>query len=634
MKSRDVAPLVVIGLIGLIAAITEQSVIVQTRAFFDGEPEQAAVTNVNLPNIAKQHSGGGDEECVNSVNQPFPSSYGQYRYTGVTSDAEVCSSVGTDIMLREGGSAVDAAIATMLCVGVVNLYYNGIGGGHIATIYERPRGSTDRELVTIFGRERAPAAATEDMFVNGKASSIAGGKSIGVPGEIKSFHNMWKRFGKLKWATLFEAAIRLADEGFKVERALVHAMSMYEHVLKTDENLREVFVGADGELLREGDMLVNKKFAETLRRIAADPEDFYTGQLAKDIAADIAEYDGIITAEDLANYKAPFKKPLQIKLKNGGYRLFNPPPPASGAILDFIMGILDGYDLSPKDVCHIDKTILTYHRIVEAFKYAYAKRSILGDEDFVDVKDLVANLTSSEFAESVRLSIDDTKTHKVDYYKPQFAASPQHGTTHMNVLAPDGSAVALTSTINYYFGAQARGRRTGIIFNDEMDDFSTPGLINVFGLPPSPTNFIVPGKVPQSSTCPTIVLNDKNEVVFLGGGAGGSHITTTVAFVMANSLWFDKDLQSATDTARIHHQLVPNVVYYEPSLDQRVVEGLKSKQHDVEEIPAKPGMSIVNSVRSTCSRTPVNIGVVMASKTPACIEAANDGRRGGICDGI
>jgi len=352
----------------------------------------------------------------------------------------------------------------------------------------------------------------------------------------------------------------------------------------------------------------------------------------EDIIADLKEHGSIITLKDLKNYgkRNVFKPPLSAKLNNGGYTLYNPPPPTSGVVLSFILEILDGYNFTPDDISDYKKKGLTYHRIAEAFKFAYAKRSRMGDEKFVDIKELLANLTSHAYADGIRAQIDDDRTHEVAYYGPDFGAlPPDAGTAHINVMAPGGGAVALTGTINTFFGAQIRGKRTGIIFNNEMDDFSTPGTSNSFGIPASPANYIVPGKMPMSSQCPTIAVDGEGRVIMTSGAAGGSRITTSTSFIMANALWLGLDLKEAVDTPRIHHQLMPDELKYEPDLEKEVLEELRARKHKLVQMPY--GMSISQHIHNKCESPSLTASHL---QTDECIEAVSDGRKGGNPDGF
>jgi len=580
-------------------------------------------------------NNGADGATINRApvfyeSDPVPfSAVREYKYMAVTNGANNCSGIGVDIMVRKKGSAVDGTIASFLCECIINPHHCGIGGGHVSTIYEAPRGKHEKKMYSVTSRESAPAASSRDMFIDKPGASASGGLAVAVPSEIHGFHEEWKKFGRVAWKDLFTEAIRLCEEGFIVERSLAKAIVETEI---TDPNLLEFITNEDGTLIREGDLLVNPKLGKTLRIIADDPQSFYHGQLAEDIVADLKEHGGIITLEDLKEYsqRNVFRTPLTTTLSNGEYTLYNPPPPTSGAVLDFILQILNGFNLTPSDIEDSKKKGLTYHRIAEAFKFAYAKRSQLGDEHFVEVKELIANLTSAEYAESIRAQIDDKTTHDLTFYGPTFDIQEprDHGTADMNVFSPDGGAVALTGTINTDFGAKIRGRRTGIIFNNEMDDFSTPGTINSFGVRASPSNYIVPGKMPQSSMCPTITKDKDGRVVMVSGAAGGTRITTSTAFVMAHSLWLGLDMQEAFDTARLHHQLLPAYLDYEPWLEEEVLEELRARKHNV--VLKSTGYSYVGVIRNIC---PVSH---KESQMPldSCIRAVSDGRKGGHPDGF
>jgi len=597
----------------------------------------------------------GEREGEKKGRMNVQSEYRTYRFAAVTTDTSICSKVGTDILGRQVGSAVDAAIATFLCVCVVLPHSCGIGGGHLATLYESPLGAP-KLMTAVMSRERAPLAAHRDMFVNGSASSTFGGMAVAVPGEVSGFYNAHRIYGRMPWRDLFRETIRLCEDGFVVEPDLASAIRQNNNIIRADPNLAELFVKEDGSLIEAGDLLVNPKLAVTMRRVADDPLSFYTGSLAADIVADLQEYGSNITLEDLAQYRTTLKVPLQMSLENGDYTLYNPPPPSSGVMIDFIMNVLDGYNFTPDNIANSAAKTLSYHRIIESFKFAHAKRSELGDEDFVDVSELVANMTSRDYCRWIREQIDDERTHDIDYYGPSFDLTPDHGTAHISVLAPDGAAVSLTGTVNLFFGAKVRGRRTGIIFNNIMDDFSTPGTRNSFGVPASPSNYIVPGKMPMSSMSPTIVRDRAGNVVLLTGAAGGTRIPVAASQIAVNSLWFGLDLLNSSDTARVHHQLVPNEFTYENWLDPEVLGGLRAKNHSS---TTSTGIAVTGSIRSVCANShapaalqgqpvqgqPVQGQPVQGQQVQGqpvqggqtrswCIEALSDGRRGGFPDGF
>ncbi|KAG5682876.1 hypothetical protein PVAND_012195 [Polypedilum vanderplanki] len=526
----------------------------------------------------------------------------------VAANGKECAELGANI-LKQKGSVADAAITTMLCEGITCPQSTGLGGGFHLTIYIKSKNLVE----CLDARETAPKNSHQQMFVNDtKKSSLEGGLSIAVPGELKGMWELHQRYGKLPWKDLFKPVIDLCQNGHEVTEYLARVLSKKSEDIKNIPSLREVFVNPQtGELWKAGDKIKRLALAKTLETIANEGADtMYSknGTIGRQILEDIKEFGGILTEEDFTNYKVKWLKPAETTLKNGE-RLYSMPLSGSGALLIFIMNLLKPYDLK--------NDVLSNHRIIEAYKLAYARRSELADPAFVESAEiLIRNLTNIDYANVMRKKIDDTRTHNdINYYEGHFISQEDHGTAHISILAPNGDAISVTGTINYILGSMRRSK-TGIILNDEMDDFSTPGQKNIYGISPSEANYIQPGKRPMSSMAPSIVVNNDGNVGLIIGSAGGSRITTAIAHTIIQ-YYFLKSKDSLWNTfsmKRLHHQLLPNKIYFEDGFDEQIINQLnKTFNHDVERVIEPIGFGAL-------------VGIYADNES---VQGAYDPRRGG-----
>ncbi|KAG6444477.1 glutathione hydrolase 1 proenzyme isoform X2 [Manduca sexta] len=508
--------------------------------------------------------------------KPSASALHVFQKAAVCTDAPQCSVIGREI-LSKNGSAVDAAIASMFCNSLLNQQSMGLGGGFFMTVYIRE----EQKAYTVNAREMAPAAATRDMFHGNHAKSFKGPLSVGVPGELRGMWAAHKRWGKLPWDSLVAPTLQLCKDGYQMSKAMHDNVEMVPYI-KTDINLAKMYYNsAKGRFHRAGTVIKpTEALCSTFQKIAEKGGDeLYNGTLAEMFIEDLSRVGSIITADDLKNYKAKIVTPIAVPLRNGD-TLYTPPPPSSGVILVNILNILSGYNFNASSINSTEDMILTYHRILEAFKYAFGTRTKLGDIDYLDLKEMISNVTSPEYGTETRLKINDTmtsnstKTYGAMEYNP-----PDAGTAHISIMADNGDAVSVTSSINYYYGAGFSTLNTGIVMNNVMDDFSSPGLKNAFGLEPSPANMIEPGKRPLSSMCPSIIVDKNGDVKMVIGASGGTKITTATALAVIRKLWFDQTIKEAVDEARIHHQIFPMEVQYEFGIIQDVVDGLRAKGH-------------------------------------------------------
>ena len=495
----------------------------------------------------------------------------------VSTQEATATRIGVDI-LENGGNAVDAAVAVGFVLAVTLPRAGNIGGGGFMMVHMAESGET----VAIDYREMAPAGATRDMYLDAednvdKKRARFSYLSAGVPGTVAGMTLALAKYGTMSLAEVMAPAIALARNGITVTPQMADALLRRQKRLSKYPATASIFLDADGEALSSGELLVQSDLAWSLARIAEQgPDAFYRGDIAEKIAADMAANDGLITMEDLDNYRAVVRAPVRGTYR--GYDIYSMPPPSSGGVhLIQILNILEDYPIA--SLGH--NTAGTIHLMAEAMKLAYADRSrYLGDPDFWKVP--VAGLTSKAYAAKLRERISSryaTPSSNIEPGDPlPFESSD---TTHYSIMDGDGNVVSNTYTLNFNFGSGIVAAGTGILLNNEMDDFSAkPGAPNAYGLIGGAANAIEPGKRPLSSMTPTIVLRD-GKAFLATGSPGGSRIITTTLQVIMNVVDHGMNIASATAASRIHHQWLPDKLRVEVGISNDTLELLKAMGHKI-----------------------------------------------------
>ncbi|MCC5646226.1 gamma-glutamyltransferase [Nostoc sp. CHAB 5824] len=507
-------------------------------------------------------------------------------------------------MLRKGGNAVDAAVATTFAISVVEPFSAGIGGGGFLLMHSEKTS----DIKALDFRERAPLKATRNMYLDAEGkvrpnASINGYLAVGTPGTVAGLYEVHRRYGKLPWQEVIKPAIALAKDGFIISDVVtwrsLQASESRKEVVLNNLAAREIFT-RNGEFYKPGEKLVQRDLARTLTAIAENPQSFYTGSIARAIASDMVKNGGLITLEDLKAYKPIWRTPVCGNFRKA--KICSMPPPSSGGVhLLQILNIIGDTDLKSLGWHHPD----AIHLMVEAMKIAYADRSkYLGDPDFVKVP--VQELLSPAYAKKRRQEINmqmarpstevkpvdlNSKCLRLPSSSPASPASsspcPQHEspqTSHLTVVDEQHNAVSLTFTVNLIFGAGVVTPGTGIILNNEMDDFAAaPGVPNAFGLVGNDANSIAPRKTPLSSMTPTIVT-ENGHFRMAAGAPGGSTIITQVLQVILNVLEYNMDVGAAVSVPRIHHQWLPDELRVESwGLDALTLQDLRRRGHKINE---------------------------------------------------
>ena len=480
-------------------------------------------------------------------------------------------------VLRAGGSAVDAAVAVGFVLAVTHPPAGNLGGGGFLLAR-----FADGRTTFIDFRERAPAAATRNMYLDAAGrvtrDSVAGWRAAGVPGTVRGFELVHRRYGRRPWGELLAPAISLARKGFPLSSGLAESLKWATN-LGSFSHSRRIFL-RDGRFYKPGDRLVQPELARTLGRIARfGTADFYEGEIARKLAEEVSKAGGLISLSDLRNYTPVERPPLRGRYR--GYEILTAPPPSSGgAGLLQMLGVLEGsgYDKQgPGSAGAI-------HFIAEAMRRFFADRSQhFGDPDFVRVP--VAGLLRPDYLARLRRSIDPDRATPSDQIRPgEPAAAEPSETTHYSVVDADGNAVAVTYTLNGGYGCGATVPGLGFLLNNQMDDFAAkPGEPNAYGLIQGEANSIHPGKRPLSSMTPTIVLRDGRLYAVLGS-PGGPRIINTVLLVLLNLFDFNMDVQEAVDRPRFHHQWKPDKLLMEPGFPPDTIALLRARGHNIEQV--------------------------------------------------
>jgi gamma-glutamyltranspeptidase/glutathione hydrolase len=506
----------------------------------------------------------------------------------VVSVHELASHAGVEIM-QSGGNAIDAAVATGFALAVIHPPAGNIGGGGFMLIR-----MVDGKTHFLDYREKAPAAATRDMYLDSHGNVIEnaseiGYKSIGVPGSVAGMVYAEQKYGKLTLKQVMAPAIKLAHEGYAL--TWQEAEDLHDKHLAEFPESRRIFQ-RNGDYYKPGDIFRQPDLARTLERIADKPDDFYHGSLARELAAAMQKGGGLITADDLARYEVKEREPVRGTYR--GYEVISAPPPSSGGtVLIELLNILETYNLGKMG----DRSALSIHYTAEAFRRAFFDRAeFMGDPDFAKIP--VAQLIDKKYAAAWAETINPAHaTRSKDLKRPavfteleQYAAAhppamaphESNHTTHYSVMDADGNAVSVTTTINDWFGSRVTADGLGFLLNDEMDDFtSKPGVPNSDGLIQSEMNAIGPGKRPLSSMTPTIVVHDGKAVMVLGS-PGSSKIITTVANVLMGVVDYGMNIQEAVNAPRFHNQWMPDVLNLEQWFSPDTVNMLQRMGYNTE----------------------------------------------------
>lgn len=504
------------------------------------------------------------------------------RHGMVVSVHHLASDAGLE-MLRAGGNAVDAAVATGFALAVVHPAAGNLGGGGFLLLRKHDGNSTFIDF-----REEAPLAATETMYQDARGdvipgASITGYRAVGVPGSVAGLVYAERKYGKLGLHRVIAPAIHLAKGGFVLTAE--EADELHDSSVTEFADSKRIFQ-RNGDFYRTGEIFRQPELARTLERIAANPDDFYHGAMARELVSDVKKGGGLITLQDLARYRVVERKPIVGTFHN--YTLLSAPPPSSGGIvLVAALNILEGFDLKKLS----DRSPESMHLIVEAYRRAFMDRAqYMGDPDYNPLP--VAQMISKKYAAAWRQGIEPFRaTPSANLQRPAGFLPPppktagtyreSNDTTHYSVVDAEGDAVSVTTTLNNSFGSGVTSGSLGFLLNDEMDDFAAKvGTPNMYGLIQGPADAIAPGKRPLSAMTPTIVL-ENGKLRYVLGSPGGPRIITTVANIFLSAAEYGLNIQQDVDAPRFHHQYLPDTLYLEPGFPEVTIEALQKRGYHV-----------------------------------------------------
>ncbi len=489
---------------------------------------------------------------------------------GMAATPHIAATEAAVEVLRKGGNAVDAAIAGAFALSVVEPYHSGLGGGEFALLFD----AKTRKILALDAREYAPAGLTGDLFLDSATGephptkSWLGGLSIGVPGSIAGRSELHEKYGKLSWEEVISPAIRLAKDGFVIDRVFADRLAGQRDKFAENPDLVAVFF-KNGTPLTRGDQLKQPRLAQCLAQISKDKgTSFYHGEQAKLIALAISKSDGVLTFEDLGSYKFVWREPIHFNYR--GMDIYSMPPPSSGGLcLAEIFNILEPFPISYLGQGDVE----TLHLMASAFERAFADRSRwLADPGYVPQP--VEGMTSRVYADQLRATIKrDIRTPVIEPGDPW--KTPSGNTSHISVIDKDGGMCAITTSVNGPFGSLVYVSELGIFLNNTMDDFAlTATSKNIYNLTQGDVNLVEPGKRPLSSMSPTLIFKDGKPFASIGS-VGGPRIITSVAQMIINLIDFKRDIQAAIDLPRIHMQWKPETLYLEQDVSQSTKHELR-----------------------------------------------------------